>query len=260
MVRAIFFSILFAFGHVGHTNIVTYYVYMEACQGRFCYAVRGINISYNTENQEVTLLCTAPAPLDEEETLPRAVAKGANAYETETPNRLVYAADLPCNDTTPLLLEFISGESHFIAVSVVYHDFYDKQSSLVVPQETTLNSMLINLQPNGSVTVITIMGSSPKKANVTFNETMYQCSVFEDVYKRACFCKDNYAREFCLRHDYRELDPSRTEYELPLLYRNPEATSRFHYVKVKTDLQLNLNTILKEKNYLQIQVSQNINV
>ncbi|KAI1696567.1 hypothetical protein DdX_18986 [Ditylenchus destructor] len=130
-----------------------------------------------------------PAPFDEEETLPRAVAKGANAYETETPNRLVYAADLPCNDTTPLLLEFISGESHFIAVSVVYHDFYDKQSSLVVPQETTLNSMLINLQPNGSVTVITIMGSSPKKANVTFNETMYQCSVFEDVYKRHAFVK-----------------------------------------------------------------------
>ncbi|KAI1697767.1 MeTHuselah like protein [Ditylenchus destructor] len=216
-------AILYAFCGVCCMEIATYYVYLEGCQDRFCYAVREMNVTYNTETQNVTLLCTTPMPLDEEETLPRALVKAANFYES-VPTVFVYSDYQPCNDTTPLLLEFISGQSHVISVEIAYYDFQNKQLNVDTGyysyiQEIGLNPILLNFQPNGSVTVMKPMYSkAPEKTNLTFNETSYQCSIYEDVDKRACFCKENQARLYCLRQEYHKLDPSRKGSEYYHIY------------------------------------------
>ncbi|KAI1697768.1 hypothetical protein DdX_18283 [Ditylenchus destructor] len=195
---------------------------MEACQDRFCYAIREINVSYNTENQAVSLLCTTPMPLDEEETLPRAIAKGSNIYEIDIQyyaNILAYTADQPCNDTTPLLFELISGESHMFQVSILYQDFPGGH----LTGEVALRSIAMNIHPNNSITVATMSSDTfgqldIEKEDQMLNETSLECSVYEDDYKRACFCKGNHARDYCLQHAPKMLDPSGKGYKYYHIY------------------------------------------
>ncbi|KAI1703365.1 hypothetical protein Ddc_16578 [Ditylenchus destructor] len=199
---------------------------MEACQDRFCYAVRGINVSYNTENQDVSLLCATPMPLDEEETLPRAEDRGATVYESGS-NAFVYTTYQLCNDTAPLLLKYISGESHVVSVSIVYYDF---PGSYFLGKGHPVNNLLINFQPNGSVNVITPMfGKAPIKTNLTFNETSSQCSIYEDAETRACFCKENNAKEYCSRQNYSKLDPLRKGSEYYHIYGKLLAMDNLYY-------------------------------
>ncbi|KAI1702328.1 hypothetical protein DdX_15510 [Ditylenchus destructor] len=219
MLRAKYFSIaiLFAFSRFCHMNIATYYIYLESCQDRFCYAVRGINISYNTENQDVSLVCAEPVSLDEEETLPRAIVEGATSYVPDEPQQYGLTPIQLCNDTNPLLLEHVQGDSHDVVVVVFHEDFdlavldkdYTNVNIVLFPHSVT-----INFQPNGSVNIIKPMWSkASEKTNLTFNETSSQCSVYEDANKRACICKENHARDHCLDRLRQKLDPSRKGYQ-----------------------------------------------
>ncbi|KAI1713777.1 hypothetical protein Ddc_11668 [Ditylenchus destructor] len=94
---------------------------MEACFDRFCYAVKGITVSYNVESKDISLLCTSALPLDEEETLPKAEVKGSDGWPA-----------WPCNDTTALLIEAVSStddQGSSASVSISYHDFPDNPQS-----------------------------------------------------------------------------------------------------------------------------------
>ncbi|KAI1692924.1 hypothetical protein DdX_20951 [Ditylenchus destructor] len=216
MMRTIFLctAMLYRFFGVCYMDIANYYVYLETCQDRFCYAVRGINISYNTNSQAVSLLCATPTPLDEEETLPRAIAKGATTYEdVKQLMNVDFSVVQPCNDTNPLLLEDDRGGSHAVAISVFYQDFGpDGPQNGFTRGNMFIHGVIINFQSNGSVSILTpVWANHPERTNLTFNETSSHCSVYEDADKRACVCKENNAREYCLHLDYKQFDPSRTD-------------------------------------------------
>ncbi|KAI1713115.1 MeTHuselah like protein [Ditylenchus destructor] len=198
-----------------YTTTVTYYVYMEACFDRFCYAIKGINVSYNTESKDISLLCTAALPLDDEETLPKAEAKGSNGWPVQ-----------PCNDTTALLLKYVTDSQSDSSASVLisYHDFPDTPQSRgrwkTEPGEMTVANIVINIQRNGSISV--------EDKHLINNEPMWQCNIYEHAYKRACFCKENHARDYCLHRAYQKFDPLRPDKEYYHIY-GALTTNDLHY-------------------------------
>ncbi|KAI1694443.1 MeTHuselah like protein [Ditylenchus destructor] len=244
MMRAVFLctATLYTFFGVCYMDIATYYIYLESCEDEFCYAVRGINISYNTENQDVSLLCTIPKPLDEEETLPRAIARAATTYIPDERDKLGLTPLQPCNDTNPLLLKHIQGDSHDIAVAVFYQDFGPHGPENECKHgDIFLHSVIIDFQPNGSVYIMTTINdfgvAIREKTNLTFNETSSHCSVFEDANKRACICKENHARKFCLDRLRQNLDTSGKSSEYYHIYgmRNINYMRYYYYFKIHRD-------------------------
>ncbi|KAI1705306.1 MeTHuselah (aging-associated GPCR) like protein [Ditylenchus destructor] len=85
-------------------NSVTYYGYIELCLSELCYAIPGINVTYDIDNDNISMSCSTPIPLDMEETLPVAQINGQLEWSK--------GRSKPCNDSTPLVYHFIKGDTH----------------------------------------------------------------------------------------------------------------------------------------------------